>query len=75
LGIAAINAVLAFIPMVVAKLNANAPKAELAHYDAVAASVTKMTLKGVKDTYVGIQSEHTENVDVNAALDALPKSI
>jgi hypothetical protein len=75
LGIAAINAVLAFIPMVVAKLNANAPKAELAHYDAVAASVTKMTLKGVKDTYVGIRSQHTDNVDVNAALDALPKSI
>ena len=75
LAVAAINAVLALIPLVVAKLASNPSVAELKHYDKLAAKATKATLDTLKETYVAIVDEHTVNTDVNAALDALPRSI
>lgn len=75
LGIAAINAVLALLPLAITKLEAKAPKQELEHYDKLAATATAQAVTTMKETYVAIIDEHTANVDVNSALDALPRSI
>lgn len=75
LGIAAINAVLALIPLALTKLQAKAPKDELKHYDALAGKTTQSAVNLMKETYAAILAEPTANPDVNAALDQLPRSI
>ena len=75
LGIAAVSAVLALVPMALAKLQAKPSKQELAHYDKLAAKVTKQAETAMKEAYVAIVTEHTANADVNSALDALPRTI
>jgi hypothetical protein len=75
LGVAAISAVLALIPMALAKVQAKASKEELKHYDALAAKTTTSAINVMKETYVAIIDEHTANADVNASLDALPRTI
>jgi hypothetical protein len=76
LGIAAINAVLALIPSVLSALNKPQPsQKELAQYDKLGAHATTAALKTMQETYAVILTEHTDNADVNAALDALPRSI
>lgn len=75
LGIAAVNAVLAFIPMVVSALDKKFSDAELKHYDQIAAKATQNAANTIKETYVAIVDEHTVNADVNTALDALPRTI
>lgn len=79
LGIAAVNAVLALIPAitaVMAKVEAGSlPKSVLAKADAIGGSLVKVTLNTVKETYATILSSYTDNAEVNAALDTLPRSI
>lgn len=75
LGIAAINAVLALIPMALHKLETDAPVSELKHYDKLAASSVKNADHVLKETYEAIIAQKTDNADVNAALDSLPHSI
>jgi hypothetical protein len=75
LGVAAINAILALIPMAIAKLKAKASAEELKLYDNLSASAIKSAESTMRETYVAIVMEHTANADVNAALDALPRSI
>jgi hypothetical protein len=75
LGVAAVNAVLALIPMAIAKLEAKASDEELKHYDGVAAKATTNAVKLMKETYVAIIDEPTTNADVNAALATLPKTL
>lgn len=75
LGVAAVNAVLALLPLALSKLESKAPEAELKHYDSLGAAATKNAVKVMKETYAAIRSEHTSNADVNAALDALPSQI
>ena len=75
LGIAAINAILALIPLALSKLQSGASQEELKHYDNLAANATKTAVATMKETYVAILAEHTTNADVNAALDGLPRSI
>jgi hypothetical protein len=75
LGVAAVNAVLALIPMAISKLESHASEEELKHYDKLAADHTKLALSTMKETYVAIRAEHTVNVDVNTALDLLPAQL
>ena len=75
LGIAAVNAVLALLPLAMIKLDSKPSTEELKHYDKVAAKATQQAVATMKETYVAIISEHTVNADVNGALDALPRSI
>lgn len=75
LGVAALNAILALIPMAVQKLNAKASVEELKHYDKLGAKSTTQALTTMKETYAAILTEHTVNPDVNTALDGLPKAI
>lgn len=75
LGVAAVQAVLALVPMAAAKLAAHASDEEMQHYDKLAAKSTENAVKVMKETYADIVSEHTASADVNAALDALPKKL
>lgn len=75
LGIAAVNAVLAFIPMVAAKLAAKAPMEELRHYDAIAGGATMSSLKVVKETYKAIVETPTGEPEVDAVLGTLPAEL
>lgn len=73
LAVAAANAVLALVPVAISKLNA--PPAELEAYDKLGTNAVNNAVKTMKETYVAIVEEYTPNTDVNAALDALPRSI
>ena len=75
LGIAAVNAVLALIPMMLSKIAANAPLEELKHYDKLGAQTTVNAVKVMKETYTAIVEEPTDSMDVNAALATLPHAI
>jgi hypothetical protein len=75
LGIAAVNAILALLPLAMQKLAANPSAEELKHYDKLGASLTTQAENTMKETYVAIITEHTASADVNTALDALPRSI
>jgi ribosomal protein S13 len=75
LGVAAANAILAFIPLALSKLVAKTSAEEMKHYDEVAASTTRAAENTIRETYVTIVTQHTVNADVNSALDSLPKSL
>jgi hypothetical protein len=75
LGVAAVSAVLALIPMAMTKLDSKASNAELLQYDKLGANAMNNVTKTMKETYAAIIQEKTSNLDVNAALDSLPKSI
>lgn len=75
LATAAVQAILALVPMVIVKLESGASPEELGREDKIASAAVQVTTKTLKETYVSIVSEYTENPDVNAALDSLPRSI
>lgn len=75
LGIAAINAILALIPLALSKLKANASQAELEATDADATATINQAHKLVRSTYHTIVTTETESVPVNSALGTLPKTL
>lgn len=75
LAVAAAQAILALIPLVIGKLASNAPKAELEAEDKLAASSVNNVTSGLKTAYVQVISEKTASADVNTALATLPRSL
>lgn len=75
LAVVAAQAVLGLLPLLASKLASTASPAMLEHADKVAASTLNHAKQTLDETYQVIISEHTESVDVNAALDALPRSL
>lgn len=75
LAVAAAQAIVALIPMVINKMASGASHAELEADDKLAAVSVGNFQKGLKEGYVHVVTEPTANADVNAALDSLPRSI
>lgn len=75
LAVAAAQAILALIPVAIAKMNSGASHAELQAEDKVATQAIEVSTKNLKDAYTVIVTSHTDNPDVNAALDSLPRTI
>lgn len=75
LAIAAAQAIVALIPMVVSKMASGASTAELQADDKLAATSVTHFESGLKAGYVHVISEQTVNADVNAALASLPRSL
>ena len=75
LAVAAAQAILALLPLAIHKMQSGASMAELQREDKVGALAVNNADKALKETYVAILADKTENVAVNEALDALPRSI
>lgn len=76
LAVAAVQAILALIPLVQAKLaTPGVTREELEADDQFAADQVKNVEKGLKEGYVAVVTTHTTNADVNTALDTLPRSL
>lgn len=75
LGVAAINAILALIPMALQKMQSGASEAELRSYDKVAGAATVNANKVMRETYHSIVTDYTDSTDVNSALATLPQNI
>jgi hypothetical protein len=75
LGIAAVQAILAIIPVAQTKLAEKPSDAHLAAFDKATANSLKNTHKAMQSAYKAILSDATENVDVNKALEALPQTL
>lgn len=74
LAVAAFQAVLALVPVVTSAL-AHGSKAQLESTDRMAATNINNAHKALDETYVAIITDHTPSVDVNAALDGLPRTL
>lgn len=75
LAVAAAQAIIALIPMVIQKLSSGASEAELHAEDKLAAVSVDNVKKGLQEAYKHIRAEQTVNAQVNAALNSLPDSI
>jgi hypothetical protein len=75
LAVAAAQAIIALIPVAVAKMQSGASHAELQEEDEVASTALHLTTGNLKSAYHTIVTTPTENADVNAALASLPQSI
>jgi hypothetical protein len=75
LGVAAIQAVLAFFPVASAKMLGNASKEELKSLDKQASTAINGAHKQMQTQYVAIVTTTTSSADVNAALKTLPQTL
>lgn len=75
LAIAAVNAILAIIPVALARMKAGAPLHELEVVDQQAKDNINAEHSLVKRTYHSIVTTQTTRVEVNAALAALPQNV
>src|ERR1700756_113297 len=74
LAVDAAQAIIALIPMAVSALQSK-NRSVMEQEDKVPTQAIDKRSNLLKETYVAIVTQHTTNVDVNAALDALPRSI
>lgn len=75
LAVAAVQAILAIIPLAEKKLAENPSAVHLEAFDKATANQLSSTHKAMQETYKAIVGTTTESMDVNTALAALPKTL
>lgn len=75
LAVAAVQAVLAIVPLAQAKLAESPSEAHLEAFDKATASNMKNTHKALQEGYKVVVTTPTESMDVNEALAALPQNL